>query len=157
MPPIIAKGDSGASAHCFAYSSKNHLINVHHAAGPEIALPNQQKITTTATANIPLKQFSNAATKTYLLKDLQKTNLISLGQLCDDNCYVVLTKKKLYVCKDKKLLLQGYRNRDDGLWDITLDGSQNLPQTMPLQLNALLFRPMQFKNQKIQNILLKTS
>ena len=152
LEPIIAKGDSGASAHCFAYSSKNQLINVHHANGPEISLPNQQKIKTTATANIPFRQFSHAATKTYLLKDLQKTNLISLGQLCDDNCFVVLTKKKLYVCKDKQLLLQGYRNQDDGLWDITIDQKQNNITKMPPKLNALLFQPLQLKTSKLRKI-----
>ena len=105
MPSITAKGDSGASAHCFAYSSKNHLINVHHAAGPEIALPNQQKLQQLLLLTFLYNNSPMLLQKTYLLKDLKKTNLISLGQLCDDNCYVVLTKKKLYVCKDKQLLL----------------------------------------------------
>ena len=59
-------------------------------------------------------------------------------------------KKKLYICKDKDILLQGYRNNSDGLWDITIP--QKIPtkinatKNMPTKLNALLFKNDHFKN-----------
>ena len=120
--------------------------------GPPITLPNDSTIQTSATGNLPIQHLSQNATKTYLLQDLNKTNLISLGQLCDDGCHILLTKKNLYVCKNKALILKGYRNQSDGLWDITL------PQQMPLKINALLLKKDQIKNKEfisvpLQNVL----
>ena len=43
-----------------------------------------------------------------------------MGQLCDDDCLVVLSKKKLAAVKDNKIVLEGTRNKKDGLWDIPI-------------------------------------
>ena len=51
--------------------------------------------------------------------------------------------------KTKKILLQGYRNQSDGLWDITL------PQKMPIKINALIFQKNQIKNKKFTSLPLK--
>ena len=37
--------------------------------------------------------------------DKLQSNLISLGQLCDDNCEVTLNKHKLKVIQDNKLIM----------------------------------------------------
>ena len=87
---IIAKGDSGASRHCFSTHAKKILTNIGPSPDTSIILPNNQKLQAHATANIPLQNFSKNATKTYVLKELKNTNLISLGQLCDDGCYVLV-------------------------------------------------------------------
>ena len=60
--------------------------------------------------------------------DTLQNSLISLGQLCDDNCTVVLTKDHLLACKDDHLVLQGKRSiSGDGLWDIPLCTSISSP------------------------------
>ena len=146
---IIAKGDSGASRHCFALEEKEKLQNVKFIQGPEIKLPNDSTIKTTATGNIPIKNLSNNATKTYLLKDLNNIHIFPLCQLCDNGCHILLKKKKLYVCKKKDLLLQGYRNHADGLWDITLT------QKIPIKINALIFQKNQIKDKKFASLPLK--
>ena len=62
----------------------------------------------------------NDARETKVLDNLNRS-LISLGQLCDDNCKVVLTKKKLYAYEDNKKVLEGNRiTSGDGLWDISV-------------------------------------
>ena len=73
----------------------------------------------------------------------------------------VTHKEKLHICKDKNILLQGYRNKSDGLWDITLP--QNMPTkiksttNIPIKCNALLFKKDHFINDtKNHQILLKT-
>jgi hypothetical protein len=63
---------------------------------------------------------STSARKVHIFKDLQSASLISLGQLCDDNCVVTLDKNELQVKKNNKLLLKGTRNPSDGLWDIPI-------------------------------------
>ena len=55
-----------------------------------------------------------------VLPSLKRSSLISLGQLCDNDCRVILDKKKLYIDKDDKLVLEGNRNRTNGLWDIPI-------------------------------------
>ena len=55
-----------------------------------------------------------------ILPELKSSSLISMGQLCDDDCLVVLSKKKLAAIKDNKIVLKGTRNKKDGLWDIPI-------------------------------------
>ena len=45
---------------------------------------------------------------------------MSLGQLCDNDCEIILNKKKLVVLKNNKKILHADRNRSDGLWDIKI-------------------------------------
>ena len=54
------------------------------------------------------------------MPQLKSSSSISLGQLCDDGCNVLLNKKDLKVFKDTKLILKGCRNLSDGLWDIPI-------------------------------------
>ena len=55
-----------------------------------------------------------------IILSLQSSSLISLGQLCDDNCNVVVTKDHLHAIKNGRIILQGKRNLHDGIWDIPL-------------------------------------
>ena len=62
--------------------------------------------------------------------------MISLGQLYDDDCKVILDKKELNVYKDEQVLLKGYCNSKDGLWDIpittdTISSNFEIPPTHP--------------------------
>ena len=43
---------------------------------------------------------------------------MSLGQLADDGCVILLTKNHLNMFKNFESILQGVRNKTDGLWDI---------------------------------------
>ena len=55
-----------------------------------------------------------------ILPGLKSASLISIGQLCDDNCDVFLNKHTLLEVKDEEVILEGTRNQADGLWDITV-------------------------------------
>ena len=43
-----------------------------------------------------------------------------MGQLCDDGCKVILTKKKIIIQKQDQVVLEGQCNYADDLWDIEL-------------------------------------
>ena len=45
-------------------------------------------------------------------------SLLSIGHLCDKGCIAVFSKDNLRVLHNNKLILQGYRNTNDGLWDV---------------------------------------
>lgn len=118
---IIAKGDSGASANYWRDEDKAILQNIHPNTTVKVTLPNAQPIISTLEGTIPLSsKLSSKARQATVLPHLQSSSLISLGQLCDDNCKVVLDKKQLNVYKDGQVVLTGYRNLKDGLWDIPI-------------------------------------
>ena len=63
------------------------------------------------------------AKKVAFLLKLHSSSSIYLRQLCNDNYKVILDKKELNVYKDKKILLKGYQNLKDNLWDIPIANS----------------------------------
>ena len=74
-----------------------------------------------ATGLLPLStNLSECAQIAHVLDDLQAP-LLSMGQLCDDKCQVVLTEKEeMHVFKNNAIILKGKRNFCDGLWDVPL-------------------------------------
>ena len=58
------------------------------------------------------------ASQVLVFPNLTNESLVSIGQLCDNGCIVLFTKKYAYICKEKKLVATGYRNPFDGLWDL---------------------------------------
>ena len=83
-------------------------------------LPNDDVIQATSTGQLQLHpDLSSHAQKAHLLPNLG-TSLLSLGQLADNGCVILLDKSQLDVFKNFKLLLKGTRNLRDGLWDIPL-------------------------------------
>ena len=85
--------------HYFRTEDAKCLDNVHKTNGPSVFLPNVETIHTTHSGLLPFKQISAEAQTTNILPKLQSASLVSLGQLCDDNCEVNLNKKNLYVIK----------------------------------------------------------
>ena len=118
---VTAKGDSAASAHYWREEDIACLTEIQTAPGPAVTLPNNTTIRATKQGNIPINAtLSSRAKNVVILPSLKSASLISLGQLCDDNCKVLLDKHKLYAVKKNTLVLQGDRNKDDGLWDIKI-------------------------------------
>ena len=47
---------------------------------------------------------------------LQSSSLISIGQLCDDECIVTFDKYRFIVIKNKDKIIEGYQEPTNGLW-----------------------------------------
>ena len=133
MPPthnIVAKGDSAASQNYWREQDIKCLDNVIPFMGPSVTLPNNKQILPTNQGLIPLStQLSKSSRTATVLPQLKSSSLISLGQICDDSCTVLLNKEKLYALKDKNItynfnkkdvLIEGTRNKVDNLWDIPI-------------------------------------
>ena len=125
IPPattIVAKGDSAASNHYFALRDVDVLDDVRFDSPPtSVLLPDFSSLDSVATGQLPLSSsLTPASTKTTIFPTLQ-SSLISLGRLCDDDCTVLLDKRKLRALKNNKIILEGSRSTSgDGLWDIPL-------------------------------------
>ena len=98
-PHIVAKADSGTSKHYFRTEDTKCLDNVRKTNGPSVFLPNMEQIHTTHSGLLPFKELSEEAQTTNILPKLQSASLVSLGQLCDDNCEVNLNERHLYAIK----------------------------------------------------------
>jgi hypothetical protein len=121
----IAKGDTGASSHYFMTKNKNILQNIKQINGPPVLLPNQQIITSSEQGVLPISHLlSEKAQKTMILPDLKSSNLISIGQLCDDGCDITLDKNEMIITKNNQFIMRGQRNPRDGLWDIPIPKSK---------------------------------
>ena len=55
-----------------------------------------------------------------ILPGLKNASLISIDQLCDNNCTGLLNKRKLLAIKNKQIILEGARNYSDAPWDIPI-------------------------------------
>jgi hypothetical protein len=140
---ILAKADSGASSHYFKPSDRTVLSALRSTPfGPTVMLPDSTNIQATQhSGQLPLHSSLSATAKTaHILDGMTNSSLISIGQLCDDDCVAVLDKRKLQVFKRNAYVLSGTRNKIDGLWDIALPISRptSTRPKAPLQVNAII-------------------
>ena len=118
---VKATFDSGASGHYLRPSDINIAHDITSELGPTVTLPNLQTVTATKKAQLPLStSLPLAAQSAHILPSLQSATLLSVGQLCDNDCDVVFLKDKVHVLPSsnemKELInktasiLQGERN-----------------------------------------------
>ena len=107
--------------HYFRPQDTKVLSNIKEVNGPIVKQPDNTELTTGGTGTVPLStHLSKTAQSAMILPTLKSASLISMGQLCDDGCKVVLDKSDLAVVKQNNVILQGKRNGNDGLWDIPI-------------------------------------
>ena len=128
---VIAKGDSGATNHYWRTKDAHVLENIKKDTSTKVTLPNAEGTHSTSKGTLPMsQQLSETAKQATVLPRLESSSLISLGQLCDDDCKVELDKKNLKVFKEERLIMKGHRNKSDGLWD--------MPITRPITTNNVI-------------------
>ena len=87
-----AKGDSGASQHYITQADQHLLHSKESTSDQNVLLPNNQNITSTEKGLLPLShELTTKACTAHVLPSLH-TSIISLGQLADDNCTIILNK-----------------------------------------------------------------
>ena len=125
----IAKADSGASFHFFKPEHRKAMTNIQKLQnGPSATLPNNTVIQASCQGLLPFPSLSTNAQTALIYPDLNNESLLSIGQFCDDDCWALFTKKNVYIIKDDAVILNGIRNRTDGLWDIQLPDNTSLHQ-----------------------------
>ena len=88
--PTILKGDSGASNHYVTPAIAHKLKNTHINSSITVTLPDETIINLTQSGNLNLPNLSTKATLADVLPHLS-TSLLSLGQLANDGCIILLT------------------------------------------------------------------
>ena len=102
---IIAKYDSGASNN---YCHTEHMLVITNIKdthdGPTFQLPNNTTINSTKTESIAIsRSLSIHAKQAHLFGVLHISLLISLVQLCDDDCIAILDNNEMSILKTRHL------------------------------------------------------
>jgi tRNA splicing ligase len=88
---------------------------------PPFQVANGDTITTTKRAVVPLStKLSTKATVGHIFEHLKSGSLISIGQLCNDNCVTLFTKYDVKIYKNGHVIIVGKRNVTNGFWNIPL-------------------------------------
>ena len=98
----MAKGDSAASSHYYRDQDKAVLHDIQNCIEPSVLLPNNEFITSMSQGQLPLSsELTNKAKTAMILPKLASSSLILLGQLCDDDCEILLNKTTMLGIKIK--------------------------------------------------------
>jgi hypothetical protein len=123
--------DTGATNHFLDSKAEPHCLDVQLTThGPSVQeVANGETIETTKRALVPLaNELSDEAKVGHIFDSLQSGSLISIGQLCDDDCVALFTKYNVKIIKNGNVIIIGKRNDTNGLWNIPL-----APKAAPLQ------------------------
>ena len=103
---VTAKLDSGASKHYVRQEDSRCLQNIINVPPSFVGLPDKKVSEINKQGTLMLHPaLSDNATTGHILKDLRSATLLSAGQLCDDNCTVILNKNTAEVQKDKQTIM----------------------------------------------------
>ena len=133
IPPnnnqVTCKADTGATRTYFRPEDAHILDDVEPVLnGPRVNLPNSQIIQANLRGKVPqLKRLGNDASEAHVFEHLKNALLVSIGQLCDQDCIAVFDKQKLHIFRHGELVLDGVRNHVDGLWDIVFNPTLKNP------------------------------
>jgi len=116
----MLKADSGATKTYIRESDIDIVKNVKNInTKRNVMMPNNVSVTVSHVGTLNISPtLSNIATEASILPGLKTASLLSIGQLCDDNCNVTFDKNKMEVYKNNEKVLTGVRNQEDGLWDV---------------------------------------
>jgi hypothetical protein len=83
-------------------------------------MPNGPTIQSSHTCNLLLTDLPPQARQAHILPGLVHNSLISVGQLCDNECSVTFTQDKVTVSKNGKNVIYGSRDPKSRLWRVNL-------------------------------------
>ena len=113
--------DSGATGTFVASADVQHLRHpVPISNGPNVLSASGDVMSSTLRGVLPLSpHLSTTAQSAFVLDDLQTGTLVSLAQLCDDDCIAIFTRFDVRILKNNTVLITGART-PNGLWSIPL-------------------------------------
>ena len=115
-PPFTRTIDTGTSHHNLALGDRDpQNYTPYTANAPQVMIPNGANITGHAQYNLNLPNVSRQASEADILPSF-KHSLLSVGQLCDDDCTTIFSKHQCTIYnKQNKPVIMGFRNHTIGL------------------------------------------
>lgn len=126
----MAKGDSAASQNYWRPQDTKSLKNIRSYSGTPVIFPDADTLTPSQQGTLEISnKLSQLAQTATVLPELKSPSLISLGQICDNNCTIVLNKTNLIAAQTEKIkisvhkddiIMSGSRNKTNSLYDILI-------------------------------------
>ena len=126
--------DSGATGSFVTSSNQSALTNITATdAGFTIIAANGHSMPLHAEGRVRLSPALKSTSQyAFVLGDLKIGTVISLSQLCDNDCIALFMKYRVKIIMNIKVIITGQQD-DNGLWSIPL-----APAPPPLQANGIL-------------------
>jgi hypothetical protein len=124
----IAILDSGCTTHYLKRGAWCKKIKTAHMS-EQVNLPNGAALKYFATVDLSCTRLNQRARSTHIIRGLVKQSLLSYGQMCDAGYKVLFTRGEVKVIEgdlriDGKIVIQGQRDRETGLWNILLNNTR---------------------------------
>jgi hypothetical protein len=85
-----------------------------------VNMPNGMTIQSSHTCNLLLADLPQQARQAHILPGLVHNSLISVGQLCDNECSVTFTQDQVTVSRNGQNVMNGSRDPKSCLWRVDL-------------------------------------
>ena len=120
-PPPSVILDSGATGTFVSSADALQLQRtVPITNGPTVLSASGTVMTPTHSGFLSLSPLlSDAAQSAFVLDNLKTRTLVSLSQLCDDDCVAIFTRFEVQILKKDKIIITGKR-MPNGLWSLPL-------------------------------------
>jgi hypothetical protein len=101
-----------AAAPCSNKQAAHFPLNVN--------MPNSTTRQSSHTCNLLLTDLPPQALQAHILPGLVHNSLISMGQLCNNDCSITFTEDQVMVSRNGKNVMHGSRDPKSGLWRVDL-------------------------------------
>ena len=95
-------------------------------------------MTSTYAGHLNIPALPATATESHIVPEMTTHNLLSVGQLCDAGCTATVTKDKIEVVHDNKIIITGTRSPETTLWHLDLPHEVDPDTIFPYHANAAI-------------------
>ena len=133
--------DTGITGHYLVPSVRQYCTDIQTTyTGPSLRVENGTNIKSLTRATTPFSaKLSQESQVGHIFDNLKYGYLISIGQVCGNDCVAIFTKYHVNIVKNGKIIIGGQQNPSNGLWNIPLAPKSRLisfpqpPQTQKPQ------------------------
>jgi hypothetical protein len=94
-----------------------------------VNMPNGMSIQSSHTCDLLLTDLPPQARKVHVFPGLVDNSLISVGQLCDNECDVIFNKDTVSGMNNGNCVMLGARDPQSGLWRVNLENAKTAIQS----------------------------
>ena len=85
-----------------------------------VQLPDGSFMESKTSTHLPFIDLNPKATQAHTFQALKTANLLSIGQLCDNDCVATFNKTTVTITKNKSIIMTGKRDEITGMWLIPM-------------------------------------
>ena len=119
---VVDTGESGM----YLTSNSHHIHPNEQAPTIKVALPNGEKLESSQECMLDIHALPEESHKEHIIPGLMNSSLISIGQLCDEDCITTFNKRTVTIAKDNQIIMTGMQDHRTKLWNRPLRSLHHL-------------------------------